>query len=752
VNTLAGKGIPALARPPLRAYASLLLALVVLGLIAIRLRSPYKTGLEELLLALGVVVTGIYGWHALLLAKRHRHRLARLLDIMDLPWWEHDVDDGGHFFSPKWWRLLGYEVEEHPSEPGVWLRLAHEDDADKVRRLLDQAKERAGAEGVLEFRLRHKDGHYVPLQTHFRVRPSPNGKRCHVCGVSVDVSERIRTDAELRQAAIVLQATREGVMITDASGHITMVNAAFSAISGYSAAEAVGSTSSLLQSGRHDRDFYSAMWSAIRKHGHWQGEIWNRRKSGEVYPEILNISAVRDGSGNISNYVGVFADISTAKASEQELHFLAHHDPLTKLPNRVLFLTLLEHSLKKAQREKLHVALLILDLDRFKDLNDSYGHGAGDELLQLVGERLRHRFRDIDTVARLGGDEFGVLLADLHELESVARIANELIVMMDSPWRLASGLEVRLGVSVGISLYPDHGDDAGTLLQHADAALYRAKDEGRACFRFFSESMTVAARNRVDLEARLHRAIGQGELRVFYQPQVEIGSGRIIGAEALVRWEDPKEGLIPPIRFIPVAEASNLINEIGAWVMMETCKQGKRWLDAGMAPLILAVNISSVQFLHGDIGAMVDHALRESGFPAEWLELELTESVLMHDEGAVLAVLDRLRKLGVRIAIDDFGTGYSSLSYLKRFPVDILKIDKSFVDSLPDGQDDLNISAAIIAMGHALGFKVLAEGVEQQSQLDCLHVLGCDIYQGYLCSKPVPAGHFEALVAERARH
>jgi diguanylate cyclase (GGDEF)-like protein/PAS domain S-box-containing protein len=566
-----------------------------------------------------------------------------------------------------------------------------------------------------------------------------------------EIAERKRADERLRQAAAVFESACEGIIVTGADQRIQMVNPAFSELTGYTEAEVLGQTPELLRSGRHDRNFYTELWGSVNATGHWQGEIWNRRKNGEVYPELLSISAVKDQSGQITHYVGVFADISQLKATESQLEFLAHHDPLTRLPNRLLLLSRLEHGIEVARRENRQLALLMLDLDRFKDVNDSFGHVAGDELLQQVGERLTTRLRGVDTVSRLGGDEFTVLLEDIAHPEDAARVADTIIAALGEPWRLPQSGEVRIGVSVGISLFPQHGNTAAELLQHADAALYQAKAEGRGRFKYFSENLTRAARERIALEARLRRVIQEGELRVYYQPQVDIVTGRIVGAEALLRWQDPLEGLIQPCNFIPVAEATGLIGAIGAWVLRETCLQGVRWIEAGLPPLILAVNLSPHQFLHSDIAAVVASTLAETGFPAANLELELTESALMEREDAAVEILNRLRAIGVRLAIDDFGTGYSSLAYLKRFPLDVLKIDKSFVDDIPHSQDDMQIAATIVAMAHTLRLKVVAEGVETAEQLAFLRTQGCDLYQGYFISPPVPAEALEGLLREKSR-
>ncbi|PPK77062.1 PAS domain S-box-containing protein/diguanylate cyclase (GGDEF)-like protein/hemerythrin-like metal-binding protein [Methylobacter tundripaludum] len=570
-------------------------------------------------------------------------------------------------------------------------------------------------------------------------------------GFITDITKHKQTEVELRIAATAFEL-QDAMLVTDANNVILKVNQAFTRITGYSAEEVIGKTPNLLSSGQHDKTFYSSMWESINRTDAWQGEIWNRRKNGEMFPEWLIITAVKEPdekNEHVNNYVASFSDITSRKAAEEEIKQLAFYDPLTQLPNRRLLQERLKHSIDVERRDGKRLALLMLDLDRFKAVNDSLGHLAGDELLQQVAVRISTRLRDVDMVARLGGDEFVVLLEDIAHAEDAARVAAEIIFVLGKPFQLTQSNDVQIGASIGISLYPEHGASYEMLMDHADAALYQAKDQGRGCYAYFSENQTLAARERIALETRLRRAIEQGELRVFYQPQVDIESGRIVGAEALVRWQDPIEGLIPPLRFIPIAEETGLILEIGAWVLRETCRQGRLWLDAGLPPLTLAVNVSPQQFRRGDISALVATTLNETGFPAEYLELEMTESGLMENQDNVMALLNKLRSQGIRLAIDDFGTGFSSLAYLKHFPLDVLKIDKSFIDDIPNLQDDMEIAATIIAMGHILGFKVLAEGVETPEQLAFLREKKCDSYQGYIKSPPVPAKAFALLLREQ---
>jgi diguanylate cyclase (GGDEF)-like protein/PAS domain S-box-containing protein len=592
---------------------------------------------------------------------------------------------------------------------------------------------------------RRKDGSF--FDADISVSPIKTDQGLFFASALRDVTLRKQADAHLRIAAIAFESN-EPMVITDANNIILQVNQAFTKSTGYTKEEAVGQKINLLKSGRHGDAFYAAMWETIQRTGTWQGEIWDRRKNGEIYPKWLIISVVKGDDGSATHYVGTHIDITERKAAEEQIKQLAFYDPLTQLPNRRLLQERLKHGIDVERRDGKQLALLMLDLDRFKAVNDSMGHLAGDELLQQVAERITSRLRDVDMVARLGGDEFIVLLEDIAHPEDAARVAENIIADLSKPFCVEQGEDILISASIGISLYPQHGGTPELLMDHADAALYQAKDAGRSCFAYFSEDLTIAARERIALESRLRRAIEQQDLRIFYQPQVDIASGRIVGAEALVRWQDPAEGLIPPIRFIPIAEETGLILAIGEWVLRETCRQGRQWLDEGLPPLTLAVNVSPQQFRRSDICDLVARVLSDTGFPANQLELEITESGLMENQSNATEILNCLRDQGIRLAIDDFGTGYSSLAYLKHFPLDLLKIDKSFIDDIPHLQDDMEIASTIIAMGHILGFKVLAEGVETPEQLAFLQEKGCDMYQGYIKSSPIPAEEFAELLSQ----
>ncbi len=449
---------------------------------------------------------------------------------------------------------------------------------------------------------------------------------------------------------------------------------------------------------------------------------------------------------SIEQYANLVMLMIERYRDDTKIQQLAFYDPLTNLPNRRLMSERLRYGIEIGRRENKRMALLMMDLDKFKSVNDNFGHLAGDELLIQVARRIQGRLRDVDTVARLGGDEFIVLLQDIAHIDDAARVADLIVHDLSQPFQLNQSDAVQIGASIGISLFPEHGDNPELLIDHADTALYHAKDAGRGRFAYFSDDLTHAVRERIELETRLRRAITNHELRLYYQPQVDILTGKIVGAEALIRWLDPNEGLISPNNFIPLAEETGLIETIGEWVVYEACRQGKIWMDLGITELTIAVNVSPVQFRRCDLNELVMNALRDTGFPAERLELELTESGLMENQEKVVAILNQLRAQGVRLAIDDFGTGYSSLAYLKCFPVNVLKIDKSFIDDIPQLKDDMEITATIIAMGKILGFKVLAEGVETPEQLAFLEQKGCDIYQGYIKSKPLPADDFLKLL------
>ncbi len=560
--------------------------------------------------------------------------------------------------------------------------------------------------------------------------------------------QKVHAAETLRQAAAVFESTREGVVITDLQSRILAVNRAYTEITGYSEEQVLGKNPKIIRSGRHDENFYQAMWASLNSVGYWRGEIWNRRKNGEVYPQWLTISTVRNEIGAPSNYVGVFTDITQMKQSEARLTHLAHYDPLTGLPNRLLMQSRLQHAIERAQRHHHRVAALYVDLDRFKNINDSLGHPVGDELLIMLAARMKKRLREEDTLARLGGDEFLLMLEDIKEPREPAKLAQNLMSLLAVPFVLPSGHEIFVNASIGISLFPDDARSVTELIQHADMAMYQAKQEGRGTYRYHTEALSIAANERLEMETRLRQALVSEEFVLHYQPLIDARSQQAVGVEALLRWQPQDRAMVAPGKFIPAAEETGLIVPLGEWVLRAACMQGKAWIDAGLPPLVMAVNLSVRQFQSENLVRFIQQVLAETNFPAALLELELTESMFMEHAEQSIDTLRTLKALGVSLAIDDFGTGYSSLTYLKRFPIDKLKIDQSFVHGLAEDLNDREIAATIIAMARGLKLKVLAEGVESQQQLAFLQQHGCDYYQGYLFHKPVPASELESWLRD----
>lgn len=552
-----------------------------------------------------------------------------------------------------------------------------------------------------------------------------------------------------RLASFVFQYAQEGIMITDAEGTILYVNPAFTAITGYTEEEVRGKNPRLLKSGRHDAFFYRQMWESVRRTGQWRGEIWNRRKNGEIYPEWLTISAIKNEKGRITHYVAVFTDITERKRYEEQIKHQALHDPLTDLPNRRLFHDRLAHAIREAKETQRKVAVLFLDLDRFKNINDTLGHILGDELLRHVAKRLSSCVPREGVLARIGGDEFAVLLPALTARAEAERVAKDIVDRFTQPIALGER-SLYVSISVGISLYPDDGDDCPTLIKNADMAMYCAKEEGGNRYRFFTPGMRLETVQRWQLENGMRQALELGELRLVYQPQVEAQTGRMVGVEALLRWHHPEQGVMSPATFIPLAEETGFIVPIGDWVLRTACAQAKAWQEAGLPPIRVAVNLSARQFQEGRLEATVRRVLAETGLEPQFLELEITEGIMMTNHTQTVEQLHRLKALGVKVAIDDFGIGYSSLGYLKKFPIDTLKIDKSFIRDCTDVPEDAAIVKAVIALAKNLNIPVVAEGVENPRQLAFLCAEGCDVIQGYLYSPPVSAEEVAELLRQQS--
>ena len=560
-----------------------------------------------------------------------------------------------------------------------------------------------------------------------------------VLGMTRNVTQRKLVEEQLALAATVFANSVEGVLITDKQGTIIEINNSFSEITGYRREEAIGYNPRVLKSGRHEHTFYAAMWQALLQEGRWQGEIWNRRKDGSIYPQQSTISSVLDDQGAIRYFVSVFSDVSLQKQSEERLAHMAYHDPLTDLPNRTQLKSQLEQELRHAARHRSGLAVVFLDVDHFKHINDSTGHLIGDEVLCEISSRLAGLVRQEDMVARIGGDEFVVVLNGITGFDTAKLVVNKLMGIFSAPIQVSTGDQLRLTGSMGVALYPEDGRDSDTLLRNADAAMYRAKRDGRNNVAFYTESLTQHSIQHLQLQGALHWALEEQQFYLTYQPQIAIGSGKLVGFEALLRWQHPEWGLISPAEFIPVAERIGLIVEIGRWVLRQACIQGKAWLDQGHEFGRIAVNVSGYQLRKAGFVETVRSALEDTGFPASALELEVTEGFVMQNADEAIETLMQLRELGIELAIDDFGTGYSSLSYLKRLPLNKLKIDRSFVRDIPEDTDNKAIAEAIIAMGEALSLKVIAEGVETLAQAEYLDNSGCELAQGYLYGKPLKA-------------
>ncbi|WP_291991727.1 bifunctional diguanylate cyclase/phosphodiesterase [Candidatus Accumulibacter sp. ACC003] len=625
----------------------------------------------------------------------------------------------------------------------------HPDDRERVTEVFRQTA-RTGVGQEIQYRLVRQDGSVRYMTSSGKVINDKNGQVARVVVVSHDITDRRQAEQWERIAATAFES-QQGMFITDAGGVILRINQAFTDVTGYSADECVGKTPKLLSSGRHDAPFYAAMRATIESTGAWQGEIWNRRKNGEIYPEWLTISAVRDSDGKLTHYVSTLTDMTMRKAAQEEIRHLAFYDALTGLPNRRLLHDRLRLALIAGRRRARQGALLFIDLDNFKTLNDTLGHDMGDRLLQQVGKRLAACVRERDTVARLGGDEFVVMLEDLagraEEAAAQSRnIGEKILAALNSPYDLA-GHDYHNTPSIGITLFGGRHDGVDDLMKQADLAMYEAKGAGRNALRFFDPQMQAVVTARASLEKDLRAALQNQQLLLFYQPQVD-DLGQVIGAEALVRWRHPQRGMVSPAEFIPLAEETGLILPLGLWVLETACAQLAVWTaQPGREQFTVSVNVSARQFRQPNFVDQVLAALVSSGAQARNLKLELTESMLLDNIQEMIGTMSALKHCGVGFSLDDFGTGYSSLSYLKRLPLDQLKIDQSFVrDLLTDANDEV-IARTIIALASTLGLAVIAEGVETVEQRDALAAQGCHAYQGYLFSRPLPVDEFDVFLA-----
>ena len=702
---------------------------------------------QLVLLVLAAILLWLLWW---VMRKRRQHETTLLGEIREREarlnlalwgsgdeFWDWNIQDNS-LYRLGANQLLGQGSLESMSTDDWRVNSIHPEDLPRVQKLLQEHIIGQSELYDSEHRIRNARNEWIWVRSRGKVvSRDVEGNPLRMAGTARDITVIRRAERERRVALEVLRSMSEAVAVIDLDFRFISVNPAFSRITGYSEEEVVGQNSKLLDSSQHSQDFYRRVRDILERTGHWAGEMWQKRKDSEEFLGWIEMSEVRDAQGLRSHFVAVVNDITDKKRAEQELRYLANYDTLTGLPNRALLSERLGRAIVRARRQETRVAVLFLDLDRFKDINDSLGHAAGDRLLKAAATRLQATVSASDTVARLGGDEFTVVLEDVESLPAVERMAREILNAFSMPLEVDERHDVSITPSLGISLYPDHALVPTDLLKFADTAMYQAKAEGRNTYQIYNETMDAESRKRATVLASLRKALDRGEFRLVYQPRMALADGRITGVEALLRWHSAELGEISPMVFIPLAEESGLILPIGDWVMEEACETLKRWRTHGLNELSIGINVSVLQLLRSNLPQHLRQVLDDTGVPANRIELEVTESMVMQNAEQTTNVLNELREIGVSLAIDDFGTGYSSLVYLKRLPIDTLKIDKEFIGDLTRDPDDEAITATVITMGHSLGLNVIAEGVETEQQLAYLREQGCDEIQGFWLSPPL---------------
>jgi len=659
--------------------------------------------------------------------------------------WDWNIMARKTYFDKRCCGVLGLPHEEVDMKDSVWRTRIHPDDVKRAKQAFIRTLKGTTISCDVEYRVR-SGSEWTWLHLRGSVMAwDDRGRPVRMTGTMLDVTERKRTEEQLSLYATAFKNSSDAVVILDPEFCIVAVNNTYTQISHYSSEDVLGTSDKFLSSANNPSDFQEVLMRRVAKRGQWNGESWDTRKNGEVFPQELAVNGVYDKKRRLTHYIAVFSDITERKKTEEELRFMANYDTLTQLPNRGMFQGGLVRALQNAKRNGEQLALLFIDLDKFKQVNDVLGHDAGDDLLRQVAQRLKGTVRDADLVARLAGDEFTIILEDIHSDREAEIVAKKILMGFEAGFTV-KGNDAGVGASVGIALFPHDAMESEALMHCADTAMYHAKSLGRNNLKFYSPGMNAESDSRTKLERELRLAFNRRELEIYYQPKVDVATQTVVGCEALLRWEHPDLGWVSPAEFISVAEDSGLIKPMGDWVFRESARQLKIWHDAGHTQLKMAVNVSAKQFQLADFPLEVAVILREEDVDPQCLELELTESLIMDDPEKVILMLHVLKNLGLRISVDDFGTGYSSLSYLHRFPIDTLKVDRAFVAEIDDGEDGATIAATIINMAHNLDLNVVAEGVETRSQFDLLSSLRCEQIQGYYFSKAVPADQFVQLL------
>lgn len=609
-------------------------------------------------------------------------------------------------------------------------------EGDQLRKVLHTIWQKGGVKRhpVIQYK-----GHNIELWLDMTIYRLPSNE---LVAILEDNTDQEQNRIHLELFANVYHQSKQAILISDKNNQIISVNKAFTELTGYQEDEVIGHNPRILASGKVEPATYQAMWQSLHEEGFWQGELWDKTKDGHIYPKWISINTLKKQNGEIGYFIASFSDISQQKDTERRIHHLAYHDPLTGLLNRFSFEERLEQALSSARRYERELAILFIDLDNFKDINDSLGHQLGDELLKLVADRLRKAVRESDIVARLGGDEFIIAFTEIGSHNHLALKTSAVLNSLSKPYEI-DGQLLYCSPSIGVSVYPNDGKSSSELMKNADAAMYHAKAQGRKNFQFFSQTIALSTQQRLQTGVQLHGALEAGQFELYFQPQIATASGRLYGLEALLRWNHPQRGLVSPAEFIPILEDTGLIDSVGTWVIQSACQKMAKWRHQGVGDFRVAVNLSARQLRSSQLVAQVKRALRENALPASALELEVTESAAMDNPELAIEILSQLSELGITIAIDDFGTGYSSLAYLKKLPIQTLKLDREFVRDIEQDENDAAISAATIALAHNLGLKVVAEGVETKAQQAFLQTHHCDILQGFLHGRPLPANEIE---------